>query len=100
MIVLALGIAGYITTQQRLKFPWQKRVEVFAEFSTSQSVTPGQGQTVTVAGVEVGEIGEVTLREGRARVKMIIEPEKLDAIYSNARLLLRPKTGQIGRAHV
>ncbi len=93
IIVLALAVAGYITVHQRLHFPWEKRMEVIAEFSTAQSVTPGQGQTVTVAGVEVGEIGEVTLHEGRARVTMVLEPDKLGPIYSNARMLLRPKTG-------
>ena len=35
----------------------------------------------------------MTLKNGRARVKMILEPDKLGPIYSNARLLLRPKTG-------
>ena len=93
LVLIALPVAGYILKNQRLRFPWEKRTEIVAEFNTAQSVTPGQGQTVTVAGVEVGEIGEVTLREGRARVKLIIEPKKLDAIYPNARLLLRPKTG-------
>jgi phospholipid/cholesterol/gamma-HCH transport system substrate-binding protein len=93
IIVLALAVAAYITVHQRLHFPWEKRMDVIAEFSTSQSVTPGQGQTVTVAGVEVGEISEVTLHEGRARVTMSLEPDKLGPIYSNARLLLRPKTG-------
>jgi phospholipid/cholesterol/gamma-HCH transport system substrate-binding protein len=93
MIVLSLGVATYITANQRLRFPWEKRVEVVAEFQTAQAVTPGQGQTVTVAGVEVGEIGRVALKDGRARVTMVLEPDKLGAIYSNARLLLRPKTG-------
>lgn len=93
IIVLALGVAAYVTAHQRLHFPWQKRMTIVAEFSTAQSVTPGQGQTVTVAGVEVGEIGPVTLKDGRARVTMELEPDKLPAIYSNARLLLRPKTG-------
>ena len=93
LVLIAIPVSIYILQNQRLRFPWEKRTEITAEFSTAQSVTPGQGQTVTVAGVEVGEIGEVTLKEGRARVKMIIEPDKLDAIYSNARLLLRPKTG-------
>lgn len=93
LIVLALGVAAYITAHQRLQFPWEKRMTIVAEFGTAQAVTPGQGQTVTVAGVEVGEIGEVTLREGRARVAMVLEPDKLGPIYANARLLLRPKTG-------
>ena len=29
------------------------------EFSTAQAITPGQGQTVDIAGVEVGEISGV-----------------------------------------
>ncbi len=93
IVLLSLAVAAYITAHQRLRFPWEKRTELVAEFQTAQSVTPGQGQTVTVAGVEVGEIGEVTLKEGRARVTMVLEPDKLGSIYSNARLLLRPKTG-------
>jgi phospholipid/cholesterol/gamma-HCH transport system substrate-binding protein len=93
MVILSLGVAAYITAHQRLRFPWEKRTTIIAEFSSAQSVTPGQGQTVTVAGVEVGEIGQVTLKEGRARVEMVLEPDKLGSIYSNARLLLRPKTG-------
>ena len=38
---------------------------VNAEFSTAQAVTPGQGQTVNIAGVEVGEISSVKLENGR-----------------------------------
>jgi phospholipid/cholesterol/gamma-HCH transport system substrate-binding protein len=93
LVVLSLGVAAYITAHQRLRFPWEQRVEILAEFQTAQSVTPGQGQTVTVAGVEVGEIGKVELVNGRARVTMVLEPDKLGPVYSNARLLLRPKTG-------
>jgi phospholipid/cholesterol/gamma-HCH transport system substrate-binding protein len=93
IVLLSLGVAAYITAHQRLRFPWEKRIEITAEFATAQAITPGQGQTVTVAGVEVGEIGQVSLRNGRARVKMVLEPDKLGSIYSNARLLLRPKTG-------
>jgi phospholipid/cholesterol/gamma-HCH transport system substrate-binding protein len=93
MIVLALGVAAYIAAHQRLRFPWEHRIEITAELQTAQAVTPGQGQTVTVAGVEVGEIGDVSLHDGRARVTMVLDPEKLGPVYSNARLLLRPKTG-------
>ena len=32
---------------------------VKAELATAQAVTPGQGQTVNIAGVEVGEIRSV-----------------------------------------
>ena len=60
--------------------------------STAQAVTPGQGQTVNIAGVEVGEIASVKLRDGKAIIGMQIQP-KYDRIYKDASVLLRPKTG-------
>ena len=63
-----------------------------AEFSTAQAVTPGQGQTVNIAGVKVGEIKEVKLVEGRAVVTMNLE-KKYGTVYQDAHMLLRPKTG-------
>ena len=59
---------------------------------TAQAVTPGQGQTVNVAGVEVGEIKSVELEDGRAIIGMKIEP-RYDRVYRDATILLRPKTG-------
>ena len=41
---------------------------------TPRGVTPGQGQTVRVAGMRVGDIGEVELEDGKARVRMDLEP--------------------------
>src|SRR5690349_22516632 len=38
-----------------------------AEFETAQAVTPGQGQTVDIAGVPIGQISTVDLVNGRAR---------------------------------
>jgi phospholipid/cholesterol/gamma-HCH transport system substrate-binding protein len=66
--------------------------KVNAEFSTAQAVVPGQGQTVNIAGVPVGNIGKVTLRNGVAVVQMNIR-KKYKPVYRNAQLLLRPKTG-------
>ena len=43
--------------------------------STAQAVTPGQGQTVNIAGVEVGEIASVQLRDGKAIIGMRIQPK-------------------------
>ena len=59
---------------------------------TAQSVTPGQGQTVNIAGVEVGEIKSVKLEDGRAIIGMKIEP-RYNRVYRDATILLRPKTG-------
>ena len=63
-----------------------------AEMSTAQAVTPGQGQTVNVAGVEVGEIASVKLRDGKAIIGMKIQP-RYATVYKDASILLRPKTG-------
>ena len=62
------------------------------ELSTAQAITPGQGQEVAIAGVKVGEVGSVDLKDGRAVVTMKIH--RGDAtLYNNATALVRPKTG-------
>jgi phospholipid/cholesterol/gamma-HCH transport system substrate-binding protein len=93
IVVVALGASFYITTHQRLRFPWQSERKIYAVFSSGQSLTPGQGQTIDVAGVEVGEIGGVRLENGVAVVEMDLRSNDLGPVYSNAHLLLRPKTG-------
>lgn len=93
IVVLALAVAAYVTTKERLRLPWDHPERIYAEFSNAQAVTPGQGQTVTVAGVQVGEIGGVRLENGRAVVEMDMDSKELGPVYSNAHLLLRPKTG-------
>ncbi len=69
LLVVSLGIAGYILSNQRFYLPaWVPVIgtdfyEVKAEMSTAQAVVPGQGQTVNIAGVKVGEVGSVTLEK-------------------------------------
>ena len=97
--ILALGVTGYILAHQRFYLPnWVPVLgtdffELKGEFSTAQSVTPGQGQTVDIAGVPVGEIKKVELDQGRAVVTMAIKQKYADMIKSDATMLLRPKTG-------
>jgi phospholipid/cholesterol/gamma-HCH transport system substrate-binding protein len=93
IVMLALAVTGYIAVHQRVRFPWEHERKIYAEFSSAQAVTPGQGQTVNVAGVKVGEIGQVRLENGRAVVEMDISSGELGPVYRNAHLLLRPKTG-------
>ena len=94
MIVLSLAVAAYITVHQRLRFPWQEELQLYAEFDNAQAVTAGQGQTVDVAGVKIGEIGSVEVEDGVALVRLdITEQDEVGPIYSNAKLSLRPKTG-------
>jgi phospholipid/cholesterol/gamma-HCH transport system substrate-binding protein len=99
MVVIALGVGGYILSNQRFYLPaWVPVLgtdffELKGEFSTAQSVTPGQGQTVDIAGVPVGEINKVELVDGRAVVTMSIRQKYRDLVKKNATMLLRPKTG-------
>lgn len=94
LLIVAL-LATYIIVQnQRLRIPLleEKPFELKADMSTAQAVTPGQGQTVRVAGVRVGDIGAVDYEDGHAVVTMDID-RKFLPIYKNATILLRPKTG-------
>lgn len=95
LILIAAGVSVYILNEQRLRFPFfePKPFELKAEFSTAQAVVAGQGQTVRVAGVRIGDIGGVDLKDGRAVIKMDIDQEYKDLVHTNASALLRPKTG-------
>ena len=94
LAVIGVAVAVYILSQQDLRFPLveksPKRIEM--ELSNAQAVQPGQGQTVRVAGVEVGRISDVKVEDGVAVVSLEIEPEYKDLIRRDATALLRPKT--------
>jgi phospholipid/cholesterol/gamma-HCH transport system substrate-binding protein len=98
IFVVAVAVGSFILGHQRFYLPkWVPAVgsdfvDYKAEFSTAQSVTPGQGQTINVAGVPVGEISKVHLVGGRAVITMKIR-RKYTPIYKDATALLRPKTG-------
>ena len=98
MVVFALFVGGYILSNERLSLPgWvpvvgKEYVTLNAEFRTAQAVTPGQGQSVTIAGAKIGEIASVRANEGSALVTMNITPKYARYIYRNATMLLRPKT--------
>jgi phospholipid/cholesterol/gamma-HCH transport system substrate-binding protein len=57
-------------------------------------VTPGQGQSVQVAGVKIGKIAKVDLVDGRAVLGLDIDRKYVDEglIRTDARALLRPRT--------
>jgi phospholipid/cholesterol/gamma-HCH transport system substrate-binding protein len=94
LAVIGIGVGGYILSNQRLHFPIveEKPFRLKASFSTAQAVMPGQGQTVRVSGVKVGDVGKVELKEGRAIVEMQILPKYEGLIREDATALLRPKT--------
>ena len=92
-MVIAVVAGSYILIHQRLRTPFQTRYTLNVDFPNSESLTPGLGQPVNVAGVRVGDIVDATLKNGRSTVKLSIDPHKLPRVYANAQALLRPNTG-------
>jgi phospholipid/cholesterol/gamma-HCH transport system substrate-binding protein len=94
LALLGVAVTVYLLSQQDFRFPLieatPKRIEI--ELANAQAVQPGQGQTVRVAGVEVGRIADVQVEDGRAVVSLEIKPEYKNLIRRDASALLRPKT--------
>jgi phospholipid/cholesterol/gamma-HCH transport system substrate-binding protein len=101
LFAIGLGVTAYIVSQQasRGTFPLIEKspFELKAEFSDAQAVIPGQGQTIRVAGVEVGKISKVEPKNGVAVVTMNLDREKVENheldVRSDASAQLRPRTG-------
>jgi phospholipid/cholesterol/gamma-HCH transport system substrate-binding protein len=95
LLILSVAVAGYILNHERLRFPFIQAspYTLNAEFSTGQALTPGQGQEVTISGVKVGEVGNVTLKNGVADVSLQIDPSYQHVIHTDATALTRPRTG-------
>jgi phospholipid/cholesterol/gamma-HCH transport system substrate-binding protein len=91
LVVLAIATVGYILEHQPAFTFGRSYYQVKAMFADASAVTSGQGQSVTIAGVEVGLIGGVQLERGQAVVTMDIY-RKYAPIYRNATVLLRPRT--------
>src|SRR3954465_7068797 len=99
LLLAGLFAGTVILVNQRAVLPsWvpligTDRFELKADFSTAQAVTPGQGQSVDISGIKVGEVSGVTLQEGHAVVTMEIDNKYAPLIHEDSSLLLRPKTG-------
>ena len=95
LFAVALAAAGYMLLHQRLRFPLIQSAPMAlkADFTTAQAVIPGQGQTVRVAGVKIGDIGGVSLKDGHAIVTLEIDDKYKHLLHQDATALLRPKTG-------
>ena len=91
LVVLAVVVVGYIFGRQPSFTFGQSYYTVKAQFASAAAVTAGQGQAVDIAGVQVGDVGGVTLSNGRAVVTMNIF-KQYAPIYRDAIVLLRPRT--------
>ena len=99
LLLLALLTTVVILSQQQAPYPsWvpflgDDTITLKAELSTAQAVTPGQGQTVNIAGVKVGDVTDVELDGPDAVVTMLVEDQYAPLIHSDATVLMRPRTG-------
>jgi phospholipid/cholesterol/gamma-HCH transport system substrate-binding protein len=99
LLAAALFATTVILINQRTTLPsWvpligTDRFALKADFSTAQAVTPGQGQSVDIAGIKVGEVTGVNLENGHAVVSMEVDNKYAPLIHEDSSLLLRPKTG-------
>jgi phospholipid/cholesterol/gamma-HCH transport system substrate-binding protein len=99
LVVIGLAVTGVILSQQRQPYPsWipflgDDQFELKVEMGTAQAITPGQGQTVNMAGVEVGDIREAQLEDGRAIVTVGVDRPYEELIHEDATVLMRPRTG-------
>jgi phospholipid/cholesterol/gamma-HCH transport system substrate-binding protein len=98
MALVAIGATSYILSQQRFHLPkWVPALgsdfyKLNVEMQTGQAVVPGQGQTINIAGVKVGDVNSVHLKNGVAVISVDMD-RKYTPVYKNAHVLLRPKTG-------
>ncbi len=98
LIVAAIATSLVLITGQKAALPsWlplvgQSFVHYNAELSSAQAITPGQGQAVDIAGIQVGKVSSVELQDGHAVVGLDVEPKYATLIHPNAQVLMRPKT--------
>ena len=95
MFALATFTAGYVLEHQGLRLPLinGSTFQIQADLSDAKAITPGQGQTVRVSGIEIGDIAGVRLTNGHALVTLNIDPKYRDLIHTDATALVRPRTG-------
>ncbi len=95
LLVITIAVAGYILTNERLRFPFisPSPYTINAAFSTAQAVTPGQGQSVRISGVQVGLVGQVTLKNGEGVVQLNIDSKYKHLVHKDWTALIRPRTG-------
>jgi phospholipid/cholesterol/gamma-HCH transport system substrate-binding protein len=93
LLVVGLVVTVYIVQEQRLRIPVleERPFELKAEFETAQAVVPGQGQTIRVAGVRIGDVADVDVENGVGVVTFDVERDFLP-IYKDATILMRPTT--------
>jgi phospholipid/cholesterol/gamma-HCH transport system substrate-binding protein len=93
LVALALVTGWFILDQQGYRFPWTAEpYRLHMELATAQAVVPGQGQTVRVAGVRVGDVADVHAHDGYAVLDLDLDAGVKGRVHRDASALLRPRT--------
>ena len=90
--LVAIVLASYILLQQRVPNPFEERYTVKVAFAGTAGLTPGAGQPVNVAGVQVGQVGAVELQDGRSIVSLTMNKKELPQVFADASADLVPRT--------
>src|SRR3712207_9114653 len=90
MGALGAAVTFFIVQNQRLRIPIfeERPFELKAEFETAQAVVPGQGQTIWVAGVRIGDVQEVEVENGVGVGTFVFDRDYLP-IYCDSMVLIR-----------
>lgn len=98
IVVIGMTAAIGVLSNQRFYLPkWvpflgSDFVDYTIDFSSAKAVVPGQGQTVAISGVTVGDISDVHLHGRRGRVTVKIQRKYAGRIHTDATAALRPRT--------
>lgn len=91
LFALGSGVGGYFLSHQRFNPPWEDKYTLYATFEAAPAISPGNGQEVRIAGVEVGDIRSASVSDdGEAVLELRIENQH--RVHDNARAVLRPKS--------
>ncbi len=90
--ILGVGGSVYVLLKQRVVVPFDDVYSINIEFSEASGVGGGTGQPVNVVGVKVGQVTDVTLRDGRALVTVQLERSRIPHVYGDAQATLDPIT--------
>jgi phospholipid/cholesterol/gamma-HCH transport system substrate-binding protein len=92
LAVVAIACGAYLLSNERLASPFGSSYSIDVAFAGVDAVAPGLGEPVNVAGVRVGQIGGVTLRNGHGVLHLLIDPGKLPRLTAGTRAALVPNT--------
>ena len=88
IVIIGIAAGTYMGKQMRFIPPWQDRLVIWAEFANVPGAKPDAKHSVTIAGVDVGQITDWKVSPaGTALLQLDIEPGH--EIFGNAHAVLR-----------